>query len=406
MRPRALTGWRRHLRAVERGARSSPRSSRSTPPGSATPTASCTSERTHGCTRDEARSLPLDQGRRDGRPPTTPRSRLELRSLAERYAQGVDRRDVETFVALFHDDAVDHHPRPERERPSPASSAASSGWRRSPRSSSGTRRPSTCSASRPTTSATARPPARCTASPTTSPPTTHGGTNYVMYIRYEDTYRHRRRRRVEVRRSAGCGSTGPRPAPRTRRPARRSRWTEHSQGSVRSSSAAVRASASPRPARWRATARAVTIVGPHRAEARRRGGRRSPTRASTSRTACATRSTAPRCGTRSTPRPTTNAGSQIAVVVPGGGGITPVLLLRRRRVQRARSTRTCARCSSSSSTPGRRWSAPGGGSFVAISSTAAVFSTRYLAVVRARGRPRSTSWCASPPTSSARSASA
>ena len=33
-------------------------------------------------------------------------TRQELRSLAERYARGVDRRDVDTFVALFHDDAV------------------------------------------------------------------------------------------------------------------------------------------------------------------------------------------------------------------------------------------------------------------------------------------------------------
>jgi hypothetical protein len=32
--------------------------------------------------------------------------RLELRSLAEQYARGVDRRDVDTFVALFHDDAT------------------------------------------------------------------------------------------------------------------------------------------------------------------------------------------------------------------------------------------------------------------------------------------------------------
>jgi hypothetical protein len=32
--------------------------------------------------------------------------RLELRSLAERYARGVDRREVDTFVALFHDDAA------------------------------------------------------------------------------------------------------------------------------------------------------------------------------------------------------------------------------------------------------------------------------------------------------------
>lgn len=39
-------------------------------------------------------------------------TRRELRSLAERYAQGVDRREVDTFVALFHDDAsiVIHDP--------------------------------------------------------------------------------------------------------------------------------------------------------------------------------------------------------------------------------------------------------------------------------------------------------
>ena len=33
-------------------------------------------------------------------------TRHELRLLAERYAQSVDRRDADTFVALFHDDAV------------------------------------------------------------------------------------------------------------------------------------------------------------------------------------------------------------------------------------------------------------------------------------------------------------
>ena len=32
-------------------------------------------------------------------------TRHQLRSLAERYAQGVDRRDVDTFVALFHDES-------------------------------------------------------------------------------------------------------------------------------------------------------------------------------------------------------------------------------------------------------------------------------------------------------------
>jgi SnoaL-like domain len=41
--------------------------------------------------------------------PTTselPEIRQQLRALAERYAQGVDRREVDTFVALFHDDAT------------------------------------------------------------------------------------------------------------------------------------------------------------------------------------------------------------------------------------------------------------------------------------------------------------
>jgi hypothetical protein len=33
-------------------------------------------------------------------------TRRQLRSLAERYARGVDRREVDTFVALFHPDAV------------------------------------------------------------------------------------------------------------------------------------------------------------------------------------------------------------------------------------------------------------------------------------------------------------
>ena len=33
-------------------------------------------------------------------------TRAQLRALAERYAHGVDRRDVDTFIALFHADAV------------------------------------------------------------------------------------------------------------------------------------------------------------------------------------------------------------------------------------------------------------------------------------------------------------
>ncbi len=128
---------------------------------------------------------------------------------------------------------------------------------------------------------------------------------------------------------------------------------------------------------------------PHRAEAgrrRRHARRRRPRR---SRTARATRSTA-----RSV-RDAVDAASdderrlQIAVVVPGGGGITPVLLFDDDDFS-ARSTRTSVRCTCSSSTPGQAMVRAGGGSFVAISSTAAVFSTRYLAVVRrgeGRGRP-------------------
>ena len=115
-------------------------------------------------------------------------TRHELRSLAERYAQGVDRRDVETFVALFHDDAVItiHDPSESTE----------------PRELRGIERlakiPEVIQRYAKTFhllgqstyeigDGTATGEVYCVAHHLT--PDVHGGTNYVMYIRYEDTYR-------------------------------------------------------------------------------------------------------------------------------------------------------------------------------------------------------------------------
>jgi SnoaL-like domain len=113
--------------------------------------------------------------------------RLELRSLAERYAQGVDRRDVDTFVALFHDDAaiIIHDPSESTE----------------PRELRGTKRlakipevteryPKTFHLLGQSTydigDGEATGEVYCIAHHLT--PDVHGGTNFVMYIRYEDTY--------------------------------------------------------------------------------------------------------------------------------------------------------------------------------------------------------------------------
>jgi len=113
---------------------------------------------------------------------------LELRSLAERYAQSVDRRDVTTFVALFHDDAAItiHDPSESNE----------------PRELRGIERlakipevieryPKTFHLLGQSTYTIGDDEATgevyCVAHHLT--PDAHGGTNYVMYIRYEDTYR-------------------------------------------------------------------------------------------------------------------------------------------------------------------------------------------------------------------------
>ena len=224
--------------------------------GSVTPTASSTSEQHPRVHRDEARSLPRDPGRTRCRPTDDAATRHELRSLAERYAQGVDRRDVDTFVALFHDDAVitihdpsesDRAPRAPRHRTAGEDPRGHQALRR---------RRSTCSASRPTRSATARRRARCTASPTTSPPTTPRRHRLRDVHPLRGHVPDRRRRRVEVRRSAACGSTGPRRARPTRRPGRR-----HAMDGALAGQRAVvvgrRFGHRSRlaPARWRATAR-------------------------------------------------------------------------------------------------------------------------------------------------------
>lgn len=115
-------------------------------------------------------------------------TRHELRTLAERYAQGVDRRDVDTFVALFHSDAVIviHDPSETTE----------------PREIRGLERLAKIPEFIQRYAKTfhllgqstyhigddeATGEVYCVAHHLT--PDAHGGTNYVMYIRYEDTYR-------------------------------------------------------------------------------------------------------------------------------------------------------------------------------------------------------------------------
>ena len=112
----------------------------------------------------------------------------ELRSLAERYAQGVDRRDVDTFVALFHDDAaiVIHDP---SESTDPRELRGIERLAKVPDAIQ--RYPKTFHLLGQSTydigDGEATGEVYCIAHHLT--PDVHGGTNYVMYIRYEDTYR-------------------------------------------------------------------------------------------------------------------------------------------------------------------------------------------------------------------------
>ena len=114
--------------------------------------------------------------------------RQELRALAEGYAQGVDRRDVETFVALFHDDAVItiHDP---SESTEPRELRGIDRLAKVPEAIQ--RYAKTFHLLGQSTydigDGEATGEVYCIAHHLT--PDAHGGTNYVMYIRYEDTYR-------------------------------------------------------------------------------------------------------------------------------------------------------------------------------------------------------------------------
>jgi ketosteroid isomerase-like protein len=115
-------------------------------------------------------------------------TRQELRSLAERYAQGVDRRDVDTFVDLFHDDAaiLIHDP---SESTEPRELRGIEHLAKIPEVIK--RYPKTFHLLGQSTyeidDGEATGEVYCIAHHLT--PDVHGGTNYVMYIRYEDTYR-------------------------------------------------------------------------------------------------------------------------------------------------------------------------------------------------------------------------
>jgi ketosteroid isomerase-like protein len=115
-------------------------------------------------------------------------TRRELRSLAERYARGVDRRDVETFATLFHPDAVIliHDP---SESTEPREIRGIERLARIPELIQ--RYSKTFHLLGQSTYAIGDREATgevyCVAHHLT--PDAHGGTNFVMYIRYEDTYR-------------------------------------------------------------------------------------------------------------------------------------------------------------------------------------------------------------------------
>jgi len=116
--------------------------------------------------------------------------RFELRALAEAYARGVDRRDdVDGFVALFLADAVIsiHDP---SESTEPREIRGAERLARIPESIE--RYPKTFHLLGQSTYAIGEHEATgevyCIAHHLT-PGAQHGGTDYVMFIRYEDTYR-------------------------------------------------------------------------------------------------------------------------------------------------------------------------------------------------------------------------
>jgi hypothetical protein len=115
--------------------------------------------------------------------------RAALRNLAERYAQGVDRRDRDTFLSAFHPDATlaVHHPSEKEDGINVMRGHEQIG--RVPEFI--TVYPKTYHVLGQSTYEVVDDDATgetyCVAHHLT--PDRHGGTNYVMYIRYADTYR-------------------------------------------------------------------------------------------------------------------------------------------------------------------------------------------------------------------------
>jgi len=116
-------------------------------------------------------------------------TRAALRNLAERYAQGVDRRDRDTFLSAFHPDATlaVHHPSEMEEGVNVMQGHEQIG--RVPEFIQVY--PKTYHVLGQSTyeidGDAATGETYCVAHHLT--PDRHGGTNYVMYIRYADTYR-------------------------------------------------------------------------------------------------------------------------------------------------------------------------------------------------------------------------
>lgn len=116
-------------------------------------------------------------------------AKAALRNLAERYAQGVDRRDRDAFLSAFHPDATlaVHHPSEKEEGINVMRGHEQIG--RVPEFIKVY--PKTYHVLGQSTyeidGDTATGETYCVAHHLT--PDRHGGTNYVMYIRYADTYR-------------------------------------------------------------------------------------------------------------------------------------------------------------------------------------------------------------------------
>jgi hypothetical protein len=115
-------------------------------------------------------------------------TRQQLRSLAEGYARSVDRREVESFVALFHPDAaITIHDPSDTEEPRQIRGAE----RLAKVPEVIKRYPKTFHMLGQSTYDIGEDDATgevyCIAHHLT--PDVHGGTDYVMFIRYEDTYR-------------------------------------------------------------------------------------------------------------------------------------------------------------------------------------------------------------------------